>query len=457
MNIKLKGDYRTTTRRSQVGDASLGRGGHELDVLVQRAAGGFEGRRLPRRLALLPLLVRDVERVDGSVLGVDLDDVAVLHQADGAADLRLGGDVSDDEPVRAAGEAAVGDQRALLAEAGAHDGGGGREHLGHARATLGTFVADHDHGALERVGVRGESIEHLLLGVVALRETLEVQTFLAGDFGDGALGGDVAEQALQVASLLDGLVEGEDDLLAFAQVGTRREVLGHGLAGARHAAPVDEAVFQEVLEHAGRASDLVHVLHDVLARGLEVRDEGDPVGDSLEVVQGERDAHGVRHGDQVQHGVGGPAERDDDHHGVLKRRAGHDVAGLEVDLQHVLDGLAGHEALVHLQRVLRGDGGGVGQGHAERLDGRGHGVGGVHAAARAGAGARLAHNLRALRLVDGAGHELAVRLERGDDVQRLAVAGHAGPDRAAVHHEAGAVQAPHRDDAAGHVLVAAGE
>ena len=147
------------------------------------------------------------------------------------------------------------------------------------------------------------------------------------------------------------------------------------------------------LEHAGGASDLVHVLHDVLARGLEIRDEGRLVGDGLEVVQGERDAHGVRHGDQVQHGVGGPAERDDDHHGVLKRRAGHDVAGLEVDLQHVLDGLPGHEAFVHLQRVLRGDGGRVGQGHAERLDGGSHGVGGVHAAARAGAGARLAHDL----------------------------------------------------------------
>ena len=72
------------------------------------------------------------------------------------------------------------------------------------------------------------------------------------------------------------------------------------------------------LEHAGGASDLVHVLHDVLARGLEVRDEGRLVGDGLEVVQGERNAHGVRHGDQVQHGVGGPAEGDDDDHGVLE-------------------------------------------------------------------------------------------------------------------------------------------
>ena len=48
------------------------------------------------------------------------------------------------KPWRAAGEAAVGDQGDVLAEAGAHDGAGGREHLGHAGAALGAFVADDD-------------------------------------------------------------------------------------------------------------------------------------------------------------------------------------------------------------------------------------------------------------------------------------------------------------------------
>lgn len=68
-----------------------------------------------------------------------------LDQGDGAADLRLGRDVADHEAVAAAAEASVGDERALLAQAGAHDGGGGREHLGHAGAALGALVADHHH------------------------------------------------------------------------------------------------------------------------------------------------------------------------------------------------------------------------------------------------------------------------------------------------------------------------
>ena len=49
----------------------------------------------------------------------------------------------------------------------------------------------------------------------------------------------------------------------------------------------------------------VHILHDVLARGLEVGDEGDAVRHALEVVQGELKAAGAGHGDQVQHCGGG--------------------------------------------------------------------------------------------------------------------------------------------------------
>ena len=60
----------------------------------------------------------DVERAG---LGVDVDDVAVLEQADRAADRRLGADMADAEAARGAREAAVGDQRHLVAHALAVD------------------------------------------------------------------------------------------------------------------------------------------------------------------------------------------------------------------------------------------------------------------------------------------------------------------------------------------------
>lgn len=50
----------------------------------------------------------------------------------------------------------------------------------------------------------------------------------------------------------------------------------------------------------------------------------------LEVVDCELDVEGLSHGDQVQHGVGGPSQGHDDHHRVLERRAGYDVLRLQV-------------------------------------------------------------------------------------------------------------------------------
>ena len=61
---------------------------------------------------------------------------------------------------------------------------------------------------------------------------------------------------------------------------------------------------------------------------------------------------------------------------------------------------------------------------------------------------------------DPAGEEFAVTLKCADDIAFLVVAakvGEAGLDRAAVDHDAGAIQPTHGHDAAGHVLVAAGQ
>ena len=98
-----------------------------------------------------------MSRVSWRLLGVDGDGVAFFHERERAAERGLGGDVADDEAVRAAGEAAIGDQRHVFAEALAHDGAGGGEHLAHAGAADRAFVPDDDdvaflHGAIEDAG-----------------------------------------------------------------------------------------------------------------------------------------------------------------------------------------------------------------------------------------------------------------------------------------------------------------
>ena len=70
--------------------------------------------------------------------------IAVFQQADGSADGRFGADMADAGAARAAAETAVGDQGDRFAESRAHDVAGGAEHLLHAGAALGAFVADDD-------------------------------------------------------------------------------------------------------------------------------------------------------------------------------------------------------------------------------------------------------------------------------------------------------------------------
>jgi hypothetical protein len=135
---------------------------------------------------------------------------------------------------------------------------------------------------------------------------------------------------------------------------------------------------------------------------------------------------------------------------------GDDVARLQVGL----DGLDQHARRFRGGRRLLGSSGwpssSEGQAHAQRLEGRRHRVGGVHAAARAAAGDGAALDLAEVLLAHLAGAELADGLEDADDVQVLALVA-AGQDGAAVDVDGGHVGAQHAHHAAGHVLVAAAD
>jgi hypothetical protein len=383
----------------------------QLGVLVQRALGVLERLGLKLLTALLEDALIDQE-VEEALLSVDDDGVAITDEADGAALLGLGDDVADQESVGATGEAAVGDQGNVLAETRAHDGGGGLQHLDHSRSTLGTLVADHHHRLLALLDLAAlERLDEGVFAVEGARLTLEAQALLARDLTDGSAGSQGAAQDLDVAGRLDGVAERADDLLRGREALDLLEVLGERLAGNGHDGAVDEVVLEQVLEQRGSATDALDVGHDVLARGLEVGQEGRAVRGRLEVVDGERDANAVRNRDQVQYSVGGASSDVDHHHGVLERRTRHNVAGLDVLLQKVPDGGAGLQTLVALGLGLGRVGGRAGQSHSHRLDGGGHGVGRVHTTTGAGAGAGVADDVESLGFIDVLGDVLSVRLE----------------------------------------------
>ena len=116
------------------------------------------------------------------------------------------------EAVAAAGEAAIGDQRDIGAQALAHQRRGGAQHLAHAGSAAGTLVANHQHITLDHAAVENR-LQRLFLGMEHARRTRETQAFLAGDLRHRTLGCQVAAQDHQVAVALDRVVEGANDIL----------------------------------------------------------------------------------------------------------------------------------------------------------------------------------------------------------------------------------------------------
>src|SRR5262245_26841933 len=90
-------------------------GPDSASVLGQHATLNAQGRLLPGTPALVQFRVGDV---DTQPLGVRVDGngVAVFQQGDRATDPRLRSNMADDQAVRAAGEAAVGNQADAVAE-----------------------------------------------------------------------------------------------------------------------------------------------------------------------------------------------------------------------------------------------------------------------------------------------------------------------------------------------------
>ena len=151
------------------------------------------------------LLVGELD-VDAAAGDVDDDDVAVHDLTDIAAAGCLGRDMADAEAAGAAGEAAVGDEGALLTHVHTLDIGGGIEHLLHTGAALGAFVGDDDAVALLDLAAK-DALAGVLLAVEDDGRTFEVPQLggYASGLHDAAVLRDVAEEHGHAAVLRVGV------------------------------------------------------------------------------------------------------------------------------------------------------------------------------------------------------------------------------------------------------------
>ena len=134
---------------------------------------------------------------------VDDDAVAFVQQRDRAAARGFRRDVADHEAVGGAAEAAVGDQRDVVAEAAADQRGGDAEHLAHAGAAGRTFVADHDHVAGLAIAPCLHGGERVLPRSRTRAPCLRSACALAGKFQDAAFRREIAVQDRVAAARLE--------------------------------------------------------------------------------------------------------------------------------------------------------------------------------------------------------------------------------------------------------------
>mmetsp|Transcript_50290 Transcript_50290/g.106879 ORF Transcript_50290/g.106879 Transcript_50290/m.106879 type:complete len:289 (+) Transcript_50290:799-1665(+) len=198
------------------------------------------------------------------------------------------------------------------------------------------------------------------------------------------------------------------------------------------------------------------VFHSVGAARLQIRDDGRLLADALEVVDGEVDTSRGGDGQQVKDCVGRASESVHHDNGILHGLLCEDVKGLQVPLQQIAHDLRNLLAFLPLFGRNSWHRCAVGQRETHGLNRSGHGVGSVHTAAGTGAGAGMLDDILAGLLIDGASDVLAICLEGRDDVELLALAGSSRGDGTAVDHDGWPVDADHAHDAAGHILVTAG-
>src|SRR5580658_7137063 len=100
---------------ARMGHRAIARRSHLLGVFPQIAGPELRFPRLPILLAGGELGIAQLD-IEGALVGIELDDVAVAKKPDRAADRGLGADMADAETASCTGETAIGNQRDLAAQ-----------------------------------------------------------------------------------------------------------------------------------------------------------------------------------------------------------------------------------------------------------------------------------------------------------------------------------------------------
>ena len=279
-----------------------------------------------------------------------------------------------------------------------------------------------------------------------------LHALVAGELDDAAIRRQRSAQNGHASARLEGLGQRAHDFLSrsFARIGGFR---GEGATGAGQCGAIHVAALDQALRDHAHAAGLIHIDSNEASAGFQIHQHGSAAADLLEIVNGQRDTRFARHGQQVQHGVGGAAGGRHAGDGVGESRARGDLARPAVVAHGVHDDLAAAETHIVFTRVHLRDRGGAHGRESDQFQHGGHGIGGELAAARARAGAGVVLDLQQFLVAHAAGGVGAHGFEdilNGDVAAVVA----SGQNRSAIQDDAGHVEPQQRHGRAGDGLVA---
>ena len=300
------------------------------------AAGEAFFRRRPGGLALGEFVIADVKG-EGSVLGVEFDEVAVLHESQRSADGGFRRDVKDASAVRGARHAGIGDAE-NVADSLLEEIVGNGEHSGFGNP-----------GGADRAGVLhdknmvlGDSERRIVNAFLHVGVVLEYNGWAfvlekfgcrRGRFDDGAFRGKVAFENDGAALLEEWLIEGLDDVV----VENFRSIEAFAKGFSKDSGRVEVEEVANAVEKGGETTGIEEVGHDVFAGRPKIGEDGSLCRDFVEEFERKINARTFGHSGNVNDCVGRPTDRHVGGDGIFERLASQVTRRFEVFPDHIYD------------------------------------------------------------------------------------------------------------------------
>src|SRR6266566_3990968 len=289
--------------------------------------------------AARPQLRRGQIDIKSALRQIDTDYVTITYESDGTALGRLGRDVADAQPSRAARESSVSEQRHLGTDWHSFEHARQRQHLAHTRPAARTLAAHHDHFTGADIVDTHSRDRRLFVLEHPGRTTEGVVVMLDGaDFDHRAAGSEIAEQHAERSTRRMRLRDRPDTLLV--EIPDALDILADSLSRNRERVEEESVrLLRQLLEERGNAAGGVDILDMPLPVPVPCRryfgKMRHTLGDIIKPRERIFDPRFMGDSDHMKQSVGRTAHCDIESYSVVDGVGGDDIAEADAAVEKV--------------------------------------------------------------------------------------------------------------------------